>query len=157
LRHDGPSLDGKRFARIIKYLDFNVKNRRLFMAKQAVSTPHAPRAVGPYSQGILANGFIFVSGQVPLGPDGKLIVGDIQAMARQCLENIRAILAAAGATMEDLVKVTVFARDLNQFKAINEVYQSYFSKTPPARSFVEVSRLPRDAEIEMEGIAVLPQ
>lgn len=127
------------------------------MPKQTVSTPKAPAAVGPYSQGVIANGFVFTSGQIPLRPDGTMVEGDIQAMARQCLDNIKAILESAGTTMNDLVKVTVFAKDMNNFQAINDVYKTYFNQSPPARSFVEVSNLPRNAQVEMEGIAVLPK
>jgi 2-iminobutanoate/2-iminopropanoate deaminase len=126
------------------------------MSKQAVSTAKAPAAVGPYSQGIVANGFIHTSGQIHLKPDGTMVEGDIQAMARQCLENVKAILQAAGASMTDLVKVTVFVKDMKNFQAINEVYQSYFSQTPPARSFVQVAGLPKDAQVEIEGVAILP-
>jgi 2-iminobutanoate/2-iminopropanoate deaminase len=124
--------------------------------KKAISTSAAPAAVGPYSQGIVANGFIFTSGQIPLDREGNLIEGDIRAQARQCLENIKAILEAAGAGMEELVKVTVFVTDMKDFSAINEVYQGYFNEDPPARSFVEVAALPKGARIEIEGIAVLP-
>ncbi|MFQ6117857.1 MAG: RidA family protein, partial [Candidatus Bipolaricaulia bacterium] len=114
----------------------------------------APQAVGPYSQGMIANGFIFTSGQIPLDREGNLIEGDIQAQARQCLENIKAILEAAGAGMEDLVKVTVFVTDMKNFSAINEVYRGYFNGEPPARSFIEVAALPKGANVEIEGIAV---
>lgn len=127
------------------------------MPKQAVHTAKAPAAVGPYSQGIIANGFIYTSGQIHLRPDGTMVGGDIQDMALQCLENIKAILEAAGASMSDLVKVTVFAKDMKNFQAINEVYKSYFSQTPPARSFVQVAGLPKDAQVEIEGVAALPR
>ncbi len=126
------------------------------MPKRVITTDKAPQAIGPYSQGIIANGFIFVSGQIPLDPKtGQLVSGDIQAQARRCLENLKAILEAAGSSMDKLVKVTVFAKDLKDFQAINQVYAEYFKEHPPARSFVEVSRLPRDAAIEIEGIALL--
>jgi 2-iminobutanoate/2-iminopropanoate deaminase len=124
--------------------------------KQIIKTEKAPAAIGPYSQAIIAHGFVFVSGQIPLDPKtGQLVSGDIQTQARQCLENLKNILEAAGATTESLVKVTVFAKDLKDFQAINQVYSEYFKENPPARSFVEVSRLPRDAAIEIEGIALL--
>ncbi|MCL6642157.1 MAG: Rid family detoxifying hydrolase, partial [Candidatus Bipolaricaulota bacterium] len=110
----------------------------------------------PYTQAILANKFIILTGQNPLHPStGHLVQGDIQAQARQCLENLKAILEASGSSMDKLVKVTVFAKDLQHFQAINQVYSEYFKENPPARSFVEVSRLPRDAAIEIEGIALL--
>jgi 2-iminobutanoate/2-iminopropanoate deaminase len=128
----------------------------VIMSKRIIKTDRAPAAIGPYSQAIVANGFVFVSGQIPLDPHtGQLVQGDIQAQARQCLDNLKAILEAAGTTMDKLVKVTVFAKDLKDFQAINQVYSEYFKENPPARSFVEVSRLPRDAAIEIEGIALL--
>lgn len=126
------------------------------MSKRVVKTDKAPQAIGPYSQAIMANGFIFVSGQIPLDPaTGQLVTGDIQIQVRRCLENLKTILAAAGTTMDQLVKVTIFARDLKDFPAINQIYSEYCKENPPARSFVEVSRLPRDAAIEIEGIALL--
>lgn len=127
------------------------------MNRKAIKTDHAPGAIGPYSQGILANGFLYTAGQIPLTPAGQMVQGDIQAQARRCMENLRGILRAAGAEMEDLVKVTVFVTNLGDFQAINQVYGEYFKgKTPPARSFVQVSALPRGASIEVEGIAVPP-
>jgi 2-iminobutanoate/2-iminopropanoate deaminase len=122
--------------------------------KAVISSEAAPPAIGPYSQAILAGGFIFTSGQLPLDREGKLIEGDILAQARQCLENLKAILEAAGAGLEDLVKVTVYVTDLRDFAAINEVYARYFPKEPPARSFVQVAALPKGAGIELEGIAI---
>jgi 2-iminobutanoate/2-iminopropanoate deaminase len=122
--------------------------------RKAVISEAAPPAIGPYSQAILAGGFIFTSGQLPLDREGKLIEGDILAQARQCLENLKAILEAAGARLEDLVKVTVYVTDLRDFAAINEVYARYFPKEPPARSFVQVAALPKGAGIELEGIAI---
>ncbi len=126
------------------------------MSREIVSTPNAPHAVGAYSQGIIANGFVFTSGQIHLRPDGTMVEGDIQTMTRQCLDNVKSILEAAGASLNDLVKVTIFARDMKNFQLINEVYKSYFTQSPPARSFVEVSNLPRNAQVEIEGIALLP-
>jgi len=122
--------------------------------KKAISTSAAPAAVGPYSQAVTADGFIFTSGQIPLDREGHLIEGDFGAQARQCLENIKAILEAAGAGMEDLVKVTIFVTDMRSFPAINEVYRDFFKEKPPARSFIEVMALPKGAKIEIEGIAV---
>lgn len=126
------------------------------MEKRAISTAEAPAAVGPYSQAIVAGGFVFTSGQLPLDRAGNLVKGDIQAKARQCLENLKTILEAAGAGMEDLVKVTVFVTDMGNFPQVNEVYQGFFGEKPPARSFVQVAALPKGAEVEMEGIAALP-
>ncbi len=126
--------------------------------KQVLRTDEAPAAIGPYSQGIAAGGFVFTAGQIPLRPDGTRVDGDIQAQARQCLDNVRGVLRAAGADLEHLVKVTVFVTDLGDFQAINEVYDGFFKgKTPPARSFVQVSALPKEVDIEVEGIAVLPK
>lgn len=126
--------------------------------KRVLRTDQAPAAIGPYSQGICAGGFVFTAGQIPLRPDGQLVKGDIQAQARQCLENVRGVLRAAGADVEDLVKVTVFVTNLGDFQAINQVYEDFFKgKTPPARSFVQVSALPKEVDIEVEGIAVLPK
>lgn len=124
---------------------------------EAVQTDRAPAAVGPYSQGVIAGGFLFTSGQIPLTPEGEMVQGDIRAQARQCLENLRAVLEAGGAGMKDLVKVTVFVTDIAHFQAINEVYASYFEEweTPPARSFVQVAALPKGAQIEVEGVAHL--
>lgn len=124
---------------------------------RTVNTSEAPKAVGPYSQGIVTGGFIFTSGQIPLDREGNLVKGDIRAQARQCLENLKAILEAAGAGLDDLVKVTIYVTDMEDFAAINEVYAGYFSEEPPARSFVQVAGLPKGAKIEIEGIAVLPK
>ena len=132
--------------------------------KQVIATVEAPPALGPYAQGIKAGDMIFVSGQLPLDPKTRrMIPGGIGAQTEQVLENIRAILEEAGATMDDLVKITVFLKDLNNFEEMNRVYSMFFPSTsnplaptlPAARSTVEVSRLPHDADIEMDAIAVL--
>ncbi len=130
------------------------KEEKLVMKKQSVSSPKAPPAIGPYSQGIIAEGLIFTSGQLPLDPEGNLVEGDIRAKARQCLENLKAILESAGAEMDDLVKVTIYVTDMGDFAAINEVYAGYFPWEPPARSFVQVAGLPKGAPLELEGIAI---
>ncbi len=123
--------------------------------KKAVSTSKAPAAVGPYSQGIIAGDLVFVSGQIPFDPDtGKLAGKDIETQTRRCMENVKAVLAAAGCTLEDVVKVTIFLTDMKDFGAVNEVYAGYFSNHPPARACVEVSRLPKDVRIEIEAIAL---
>ncbi|MCS7175770.1 RidA family protein [Pseudothermotoga sp.] len=120
-----------------------------------VQTDAAPKAIGPYSQAIEANGFVFVSGQIPLDPQtGQLVDGDIKKQTKRVFENIKAILAAAGCQLSDVVKVTVFTKDISNFSAINEVYSEYFQNHKPARSFVEVSALPRDAQVEIEVIAI---
>ncbi|GAB6157966.1 RidA family protein [Desulfotomaculum varum] len=122
--------------------------------KKVISTEHAPAAIGPYSQAIAAGPFIFTSGQIPIDPvNGTIVTGDIQAQTRRSLENIKAILAAAGAGMDQVVKTTVFVKDMNDFEKINEVYAEYFPSPAPARSLVQVARLPRDVGVEIEVIA----
>ena len=123
--------------------------------KEAVFTDKAPRPIGPYSQAIKAGEFLFISGQIPVDRDGKLVEGGIKAQTRQVLENIRAILEAAGAGLDNVVKVTVYLKDMNDFSAMNEVYAEYFGSSKPARAAVEVSRLPKDVRIEVEAIARL--
>lgn len=121
--------------------------------KEAVSSPEAPKAVGPYSQAIRAGGLLFVAGQIPLDPAGNLVQGDISAQARQVFENLRAILKTGGLTMSDVVRTTVFLADMNDLPAMNQAYGSYFSEPYPARATVQVARLPRDVRIELEAIA----
>lgn len=119
-----------------------------------VTTPHAPAALGPYSQGIDAGGFIFTSGQIPLDPaTGQLITQDIKKATAQSLDNIAAILEQAGVSLSHVVKTTVLLKDLNDFAAVNEVYATYFTQNQPARACFEVARLPMDAMIEIEAIA----
>ncbi len=122
--------------------------------KRIVSTSEAPAAVGPYSQAVAANGFIFLSGQIPLDASGKLVEGDVAAQTEQVLKNPSAVLRAAGSGLERVVKTTVYLKDMNDFSRMNEVYARYFSKEPPARATVEVARLPRDAKVEMDLIAL---
>ncbi|HXE76563.1 MAG TPA: RidA family protein [Candidatus Xenobia bacterium] len=123
--------------------------------KQAISTDKAPGAIGPYSQCIKANGFLFLSGQVALDPaSGKLVAADIRAQSERVLENLRAVLEAAGSSMEKVVRTTVFLADLHDFNAMNEVYARYFPADPPARSTVQAARLPRDAKVEIDVIAL---
>ncbi len=119
-----------------------------------LSTKNAPAAIGPYSQGIEANGFVYVSGQLPIDPaTGQFAEGGIQAEARQSLTNIKNILAEAGLTMRDVVKVTVLLSDINNFAAVNEVYAEFFEAPYPARSAFAVAALPKGADIEVEAIA----
>lgn len=123
--------------------------------KKVIITNQAPGAIGPYSQAIKANGFLFISGQLPVVPaTGQFAEGGISAQTRQSLENVKAILAAAGCTLEDVVKTTVFIKDMNDFGAVNSSYAEYFSRECPARACVEVARLPKDALVEVEVIAV---
>jgi 2-iminobutanoate/2-iminopropanoate deaminase len=123
-----------------------------------ISTPEAPKAIGPYSQAVEAKGarMLFLSGQIPLDPrTGELVQGGIEEQARRVLENLRAVLAAGGAGLEDVVKTTVFLADLADFAKVNEVYAKYFGATPPARSTVQVAALPRGARVEIDAIAVV--
>ena len=121
----------------------------------AVSTPSAPEAIGPYSQGVRAGSLVFVSGQVPIDPaTGALVDGDIAAQTHRVFRNIGEILKAAGASFDHVVRATVFLADMNDFAAMNAVYATYFTSPAPARATVEVSRLPKDARIEIDVIAV---
>jgi 2-iminobutanoate/2-iminopropanoate deaminase len=120
-----------------------------------VSTDQAPAAIGPYSQATKVGPFLFASGQIPLRPDGTLVEGDIVEQAHQVFANIQAILKEAGATLAHVVKATVFIKDMNDFARLNEVYAQYFGDHRPARSTVEVARLPRDVKVEIEVIAYL--
>jgi 2-iminobutanoate/2-iminopropanoate deaminase len=124
------------------------------MTREIISTKRAPGAIGPYNQAVKAGGFLFTAGQIPLDPETMEIVGTTAAaQVRQALSNARAIVEAGGMSLEDVVKVTVFIRDMDEFAAINEVYAGFFSGDPPARSVVEVSRLPKDVLVEVEMIA----
>jgi len=126
------------------------------MEKRVIQTERAPKAIGPYSQAIQAGGFLFLSGQVPLDPKtGELVKGDIGQQTKQVLENIEGVLESQNLGMEDVVKATIFLKNIENFNQVNEVYSSYFPTSPPARSTVEVARLPRDAEIEIEAIALI--
>ena len=126
------------------------------MDRQAVTSPDAPAAIGPYSPAIRAGHLLFLSGQIPLNPaDGSLIGGDITAQTEQVFRNISGLLRAAGATFDNVVRTTVFLADMNEFAAMNAVYATWVSDPPPARSTVQVSRLPRDARVEIDVIAVL--
>ena len=123
--------------------------------KKVVHTQMAPQAIGPYSQAIVANGMLFVSGQIPVNPVDGSIDPDVKKQTEQSLANVKAILAAEGKTVADVVKTTVFIKNMNDFAAVNEVYGSVFNVNPPARSCVEVARLPKDVLVEIEVIAVL--
>lgn len=124
------------------------------MNRQIIRTDNAPGAIGPYNQGVRAGGFLFTAGQIPLDPKTMEVVGTTAAeQARQALTNAKGIVEAAGLTMGNVVKATVFIRDMGQFAAINEVYATFFPGEPPARSVVEVSRLPKDVLVEIELVA----
>ena len=123
---------------------------------KVISTAKAPAAIGPYSQAIVSNGFVFLAGQIPLDPvTGQIVDGDIASQTRRVLENVKAILEAAGSSLERVVKTTVFLKDMAAFGQMNEVYAGYFPVAPPARSTVEAARLPRDVQVEIECIATV--
>jgi 2-iminobutanoate/2-iminopropanoate deaminase len=125
------------------------------MPKQAISSPNAPKAIGPYSSALRAGQLLFISGQVPIDPaTGAVVTGDVEVQTRRVLENIGALLTAGGLTYGDLVRTTVFLADMNDFAAMNEVYRMYFTEPYPARSTIEAARLPRDARIEIDAIAM---
>jgi len=120
-----------------------------------VSTTNAPAAIGPYAQGIIVNGMFYSSGQIPLTATGELVEGDIAAQTHQVFANLKAVLEAAGSSLDNVVKTTVFMKDMNDFVAMNEVYASHFGEHKPARSAVEVARLPKDVKVEIEVIAIV--
>ena len=122
-------------------------------ARLVVATDKAPAAIGPYSQAIKAGEFLYVSGQIPVDPATGNIPGEISAQARQSLENLKAIVEAAGYTLSDVVKTTVFAADIADFAKVNEVYAEYFSKEAPARSFIAVKDIPKGVRVEIEAVA----
>jgi len=123
---------------------------------ETVSTDNAPGAIGPYSQAIKANGMVFCSGQIPIDPaTGQFVSESITEQTDQVLQNLAAVLSAAGAGLDMVVKTTVFLADMNDFAEMNEVYSRYFNETKPARATVQAGRLPRDARVEIECIAVL--
>ncbi len=127
------------------------------MKKKVIQTDKAPKAIGPYSQAIQAENLLFLSGQIALDPKtGELREGDIRQQTQQVLENVKGLLESLGLGMKDVVKVTIFLKDMGNFNQMNEVYAAYFSSAPPARSTVEVAKLPRNAEIEIEAIASIP-
>jgi 2-iminobutanoate/2-iminopropanoate deaminase len=122
---------------------------------ETVVTDRGPKAIGPYSQAVRANGFLFVSGQIPLDPKTQqLVEGEISVQTERVLENLKGILESAGSSLGRVVKATVFLADMNEFSAMNEVYSRYFTVNPPARSTVEVSKLPRNVRVEIDVIAL---
>ena len=125
--------------------------------REVISTSDAPKAIGPYSQGVRANGLVFTAGQVAFDPKTQQIVdGDISAQTERVMQNLSAILTAAGCSMQDVIRSTVFLKNMDDFAAMNAVYAKYFSAAPPARSTVEVSRLPKNALVEIDMIAIAP-
>ncbi|MFZ7946904.1 MULTISPECIES: 2-iminobutanoate/2-iminopropanoate deaminase [Bacillaceae] len=122
---------------------------------KAVQTNQAPAAIGPYSQGIIVNNLFYSSGQIPLTAEGTMVTGDVKEQTHQVFRNLQAVLAEAGASLETVVKATVFIKNMDEFAAVNEVYGEYFSEHKPARSCVEVARLPKDALVEIEVVALV--
>ena len=123
--------------------------------KEVIATPHGPKAIGPYSQAIRASELIFISGQVAFDPaTSQLVEGDIAAQTDRVIQNLKAIVEAAGSSLDKAVKTTVFLKDMGEFAKMNEVYARYFPSAPPARSTVEVARLPRDVRVEIDLIAL---
>lgn len=123
--------------------------------REVISTAKGPKAIGPYSQAIKANGFIHTAGQIAFDPaTGQIIQGDVTQQTARVLENLKAIVEAAGSSLANAVKATVYLQDMNDFAAMNEVYGRYFSQNPPARSTVEVSRLPRDVRVEIDLVVL---
>lgn len=128
------------------------------MVKKIIRTDRAPEAIGPYSQGVVtkSNQFLFTAGQIALDPEtGSLIDGNIEVQTRRVLENIRSVLEAAGSGLDKVVKTTVFLKEMDDFPGMNRIYETYFRQNPPARSTVAVSRLPKDARVEIECIAIV--
>jgi 2-iminobutanoate/2-iminopropanoate deaminase len=124
--------------------------------KKIISTPKAPSAIGPYSQAVVVGDMVYTSGMIPIIPEtGELETGDIKAQATQAIKNLVALLEASGASADSVVKTTVFIKDMNDFAAVNEVYATFFTDNFPARSCVEVARLPKDVKIEIEAVATL--
>ena len=122
--------------------------------RQAVSTPSAPAAIGPYSQGIRAGALLFVSGQIPLDPEtATMVEGDVAVQTHRVLRNLAAILEAAGSSFDRVVRTTVYLADMNDFAAMNDVYASYFTSPAPARSTIQAARLPKDARVEIDAVA----
>lgn len=125
------------------------------MKPEIISTDKAPKAIGPYSQGVKVGNFLFCSGQIPINPgNGELLSGSIAKQTAQCFTNLKAVIEAAGSSMRKVVKVTVFLRDMNDFGEMNKEYAKWFPESPPARSSIQVARLPKDVGIEIEAIAL---
>ncbi|WP_242224259.1 RidA family protein [Bacillus cereus group sp. BfR-BA-01380] len=122
---------------------------------KVVQTNEAPQVIGPYSQGMIVNNMFYSSGQIPLTVNGEVVAGDVKDQTEQVFQNLKAVLTEAGASFETVVKTTVFLKDMNDFDAVNEVYSTYFSTNKPARSCVQVVKLPKDVSVEIEVIALI--
>jgi len=123
--------------------------------KRIVSTEESPKAIGPYSQAVVWNGLVFLSGQIPIDPaTNQIVEGDIAVQTERVLENLKAVLAACGSSLDRTLKTTVYLKDMSEFARMNEVYARYFTENPPARSTVEAARLPRDVRVEIDAIAI---
>jgi len=132
------------------------KNEAVITVKERIQTNRAPQAIGPYSQAVKANGFVFVSGQIPIDPKtGQFIAGGIAEQTEQVLKNLAALLEAAGSGLDCVMKTTVFMADMEDFAVMNEIYGRFFTDEPPARATVQAARLPRDARVEIEAIALV--
>lgn len=126
------------------------------MTKKIVATENAPKAIGPYSQAVIYNGVVYCSGQIPLdSATGQIVEGDVSVQTERVLENLKAVLEAAGSSLDKVLKTTVFIKDMSEFGKINDVYSRYFSGSLPARATVEVARLPRDVRVEIDAIAAM--
>ena len=125
------------------------------MDKTIISTDNAPAAIGPYSQAVRVGDLLFTSGQIPLLPNGELLEGDVAAQTEQVLVNLQAVLTAGGSSLESVIKCTCFLKDMGDFSTMNEVYGRFFESEPPARSAVEVARLPKDVLVEIEAVALV--
>lgn len=126
------------------------------MMKEVVNTNNAPAAIGPYSQAVKIGSLLFTSGQIPIDPaTGEIVPGDVKTQTEQVLKNLEAVLVAAGSSLNKVMKTTLFIKDMNSFASINEVYAGFFREAPPARSTVEVARLPKDVLIEIEAVAAI--
>ncbi|MBI4534658.1 MAG: RidA family protein [Ignavibacteriae bacterium] len=126
------------------------------MERRVIATKQAPGAIGPYSQAVATDSFVFTAGQIAIDPaTGELVAGDIKSQTRRVLENVKAILEAGGSNLHSVVKTTVFLKDMNEFAAMNEVYGEFFKDSPPARSTVEVARLPKDVRVEIEAVGLI--
>jgi 2-iminobutanoate/2-iminopropanoate deaminase len=125
------------------------------MSKEIIATKEAPGAIGPYSQAVKVNGFVYTSGQIPLDPATGELVTDIKLATKRSLDNLKAILEEAGTSLDKVIKTVVFLKNMDDFAAVNEVYATYFTSNPPARSCVAVAKLPKDAVVEIEAVAII--